>query len=114
MKDQKGSKTWTVMIYMAGDNNLSADMAYALDDIRQAAKQTNESVNIFVYYDSVVQDVPTYYFDFTNKDKVFSQIATQVKHPFQTSVQNRKSAENAEKVNDSYEQNSPDIFIMNC
>ena len=30
-------KEWTVMIYMAGDNNLSVDMAYAMEQIKDVA-----------------------------------------------------------------------------
>jgi len=30
-------KEWTVMVYMAGDNNLSPDMSYAMERIRRAA-----------------------------------------------------------------------------
>ena len=27
------NREWTIMIYMAGDNNLSVDMAYAMEQI---------------------------------------------------------------------------------
>ena len=60
------SKDWTVMIYMAGDNNLSADMAYALADIGNVR---NEDLNLMVYYDSAARGAPTLYCDFTDSDK---------------------------------------------
>jgi hypothetical protein len=28
-------KEWTIMIYMAGDNNLAVDMAYAMEQIKE-------------------------------------------------------------------------------
>ena len=28
------NKEWTIMIYMAGDNNLAVDMAYAMEQIK--------------------------------------------------------------------------------
>jgi hypothetical protein len=59
-------KKWTIMVYMCGDNNLSADMAYALQDIREVAKNTKGEINILAYYDGNLIDVPTYYFDFSN------------------------------------------------
>jgi hypothetical protein len=30
-------KEWTIMIYMAGDNNLAVDMAYAMEQIKSVA-----------------------------------------------------------------------------
>mgnify|MGYP003416863881 FL=1 len=32
-------KEWTVMVYMAGDNNLSPDRSYAMERIRAHRKQ---------------------------------------------------------------------------
>jgi Clostripain family len=68
-------KDWTVMVYMAGDNNLGVDMAYALDTIKKVAYQfkgndetgkTEANINLLVYYDGNASDVPTLYCDFTN------------------------------------------------
>ena len=61
-------KDWTIMIYMAGDNNLSTDMAYALEQIKSVASQ-NKNINLFVYYDGASNDVPTLYCDFTETEK---------------------------------------------
>ena len=59
------SEHWTVMIYMAGDNNLSADIAYALADIGNIR---NENLNLMVYYDGAANGAPTLYCDFTDSD----------------------------------------------
>jgi hypothetical protein len=32
-------KEWTIMIYMAGDNNLAVDMAYAMEQIKDVAAE---------------------------------------------------------------------------
>ena len=40
-------KEWTIMIYMAGDNNLAVDMAYAMEQIKgvaEARRRQPESV----------------------------------------------------------------------
>ncbi len=44
-------KEWTIMIYMAGDNNLAVDMAYAMEQIKGVADAGADSPNLFVYYD---------------------------------------------------------------
>ena len=61
-------KEWTVMIYMAGDNNLSVDMAYAMEQIKDVAKGA-ESPNLFVYYDGNSPAIPTLYCDFSEPGK---------------------------------------------
>jgi hypothetical protein len=42
-------KEWTIMIYMAGDNNLAVDMAYAMEQIKGVAGAGEDSPNHFVY-----------------------------------------------------------------
>ena len=59
-------KDWTIMIYMAGDNNLAVDMAYALEQIRDVAAAGDESPNLFVYYDGNSPVIPTLYCDFSD------------------------------------------------
>jgi hypothetical protein len=61
-------KDWTIMIYMAGDNNLSADMAYALTDIREAMRGKKEKINLMVFYDGGADNAPTIYCDFSDFD----------------------------------------------
>jgi hypothetical protein len=58
-------KEWTIMIYMAGDNNLAVDMAYALEQIKGIADVGAESPNLFVYYDGNSPSIPTLYCDFS-------------------------------------------------
>ena len=59
-------KDWTIMVYMAGDNNLAVDMAYAMEQIREIAGEGNDSLNLFVYYDGNSPEIPTLYCDFTD------------------------------------------------
>ena len=61
-------KEWTIMIYMAGDNNLSVDMAYALEQIKGVAEGP-DSPNLFVYYDGNSHAIPTMYCDFTEPNE---------------------------------------------
>ena len=53
------------MIYMAGDNNLAVDMAYALEQIKGVAAEGADSPNLFVYYDGNSPSIPTLYCDFS-------------------------------------------------
>jgi Clostripain family len=62
-------KEWTIMIYMAGDNNLAVDMAYAMEQIKEVAKQGEDSPNLFVYYDGNSPAIPTLYCDFSEAGK---------------------------------------------
>ena len=61
-------KEWTIMIYMAGDNNLAVDMAYAMEQIKGVAEGA-DSPNLFVYYDGNSPAIPTLYCDFSEPRK---------------------------------------------
>ncbi len=63
------NKEWTIMIYMAGDNNLAVDMAYALEQIKEVAAEGENSPNLFVYYDGNSPEIPTLYCDFSEPQK---------------------------------------------
>ena len=62
-------KEWTIMIYMAGDNNLAVDMAYALEQIKGVAEAGADSPNLLVYYDGSSPSIPTLYCDFSEPGK---------------------------------------------
>lgn len=62
------SKEWTIMIYMAGDNNLAVDMAYALEQIKEISSSGADKANLFVYYDGNSPSIPTLYCDFSEPD----------------------------------------------
>ncbi len=54
------------MIYMAGDNNLAVDMAYAMEQIKGITGEGANSLNLFVYYDGNSASIPTLYCDFSD------------------------------------------------
>jgi len=58
-------KEWTIMVYMAGDNNLAVDMAYAMEQIKSVADAGANTPNLFVYYDGSSPAIPTLYCDFS-------------------------------------------------
>src|SRR6185503_2667972 len=66
---QMNQKEWTIMIYMAGDNNLAVDMAYAMEQIKGVAAPGVDSPNLFVYYDGNSPAIPTLYCDFSEPGK---------------------------------------------
>src|SRR5215204_1671260 len=59
-------KEWTVMLYLAGDNNLSGEMANTLEQIKSVTDK-NENIDLFVYFDGSSRNVPTLYCDFTDR-----------------------------------------------
>ncbi|MFN0107286.1 MAG: clostripain-related cysteine peptidase [Blastocatellia bacterium] len=59
-------KEWTIMVYMAGDNNLAVDMAYAMEQIKEVAGKSADKLNLLVYYDGSSPDIPTLYCDFSD------------------------------------------------
>ena len=59
-------KEWTIMVYLAGDNNLSVDMAHAMEQIKEIAGEEANGVNLFVYYDGHSTSIPTLYCDFSD------------------------------------------------
>ncbi len=52
------------MIYLSGDNNLSLDMAYSIEQMRRITA-TNQNINILVYFDGYSAEIPTLYADFS-------------------------------------------------
>ena len=62
-------KEWTIMVYMAGDNNLAVDMAYAMEQIKSVADAGDNTPNLFVYYDGNSPAIPTLYCDFSEPGK---------------------------------------------
>ena len=60
------SDNWTVMLYMAGDNNLSEDMVAGLNHIRDSIPNlTNKNVDLFAYFDPIATEFPSLLFDFS-------------------------------------------------
>jgi len=49
---------WTILVYLAGDNNLSEDMITTLKGLKAAGDDNDASqVNILAYYDSIYPSV---------------------------------------------------------
>ena len=97
------------MIYMAGDNNLSADMAYSLAEL---SRIQNDDLNLLVYYDGATPNAPTLYCDFTETDEpifIPSDLITNKKY---TSTDRRNS--NTQSDENSATTNSLLNFINWC
>ena len=65
-------KSWTVIIYLAGDNNLSEELIKTLQGLKNVGDTFQEidakkRVNILACYDSVYPTVRTRYYNFSNK-----------------------------------------------
>lgn len=66
-------KDWTIMVYMAGDNNLSENMAFSLEDIRNvvaSSRSSTEKINILTFFDSNSLTAPTIYTDYSDGEAV--------------------------------------------
>jgi hypothetical protein len=63
-------KDWTVMVYLAGDNNLSENMAFSLESLgRIAASLTDEErarINLLAFFDGSSLTAPPMYLDFSD------------------------------------------------
>ncbi len=61
-------KKWTIMVYLAGDNNLSENMISSLNGMQSAMKAaaSDEQVNLVAIFDSVYPTVKIKTFHFTN------------------------------------------------
>ncbi|MFN0139106.1 MAG: clostripain-related cysteine peptidase [Pyrinomonadaceae bacterium] len=57
---------WTIMIYLAGDNDLSVDMAYAMEQLKGIAGEEANGTHLFVYYDGNSESIPSLYCDFSD------------------------------------------------
>ena len=67
---KKTIKDWTIMVYMAGDNNLSEDMVTGLMGMKKCLEQTfNANVAFLAYYDTGALSFPTVKCDFTKETK---------------------------------------------
>lgn len=86
-------KEWTIMLYMAGDNNLAVNMAYAMGQLKEFANEGNDKLNLFVYYDGNSPGTPTLYCDFSEKEAKYYRSQMIVDKPFK--VSENTSNENA-------------------
>ncbi len=71
-------KDWTIMVYMAGDNNLSENMVYALDEIdkfrSELPEKDRDKINMLAFFDGSSPTAPTYYIDYTPEETFFHEI----------------------------------------
>ena len=67
MTQSISTKKWTIMVYLAGDNNLSEDMVTALKGMQSVGSNTN--INLLACYDSVHPMIPITYYQFKEADE---------------------------------------------
>lgn len=59
-------KDWTIMVYMAGDNNLSDDMVTGLIGLNTSLALSKNNIAVLAFYDTSAIGIPTVLFDFTD------------------------------------------------
>ena len=70
------------MLYMAGDNNLAVNMAYAMGQLKEFANEADGKLNLFVYYDGNSPATPTLYCDFSGKEAKYYRSHVIADKPF--------------------------------
>lgn len=106
-------KAWTIMVYMAGDNNLSEYMAYALGDIGDVCpglrKPSDNNVNLLAFIDSSSLTTPSHYIDYSG--------GKAERHPIEEEDEyypKRKEPTRFQEENREYGENSASAYsIMN-
>lgn len=83
-------KNWTVMTYLAGDNNLSEDMVTALRGMQ--AVGGNDYVNIAAFYDSGHPFTPSAYYSFTKDSREKRLSDCRVKEDISTRLDKAEAA----------------------
>jgi hypothetical protein len=75
-------KDWTIMVYLAGDNNLSEDMISALNGIRNAmdSPDSDDKINIVAVYDSGYPTVTTTHYKFSQESSTKPLDASKIKY----------------------------------
>ena len=72
--EAKDKKKWTLMFFLAGDNNLTASMLYQLKSIKTAGFQLD--TNVLVYFDPYERGVPSRIFEVNRAEKQGKQTST--------------------------------------
>jgi hypothetical protein len=71
-------KDWTIMVYMAGDNDLGENLAFSLNAIEGVAgnmpADARAEVNLLAFFDGNSLTAPTYYMDFSKSRRYQHQI----------------------------------------
>src|SRR5215204_1580624 len=96
-------KDWTIMVYMAGDNNLSSDMASALSEITSVTEELNirqddSNISLLAFYDSGALTVPSYNFDFTKSIEEGRVMTNKIKKRFLTVNEKKELAAQLDQV----------------
>jgi hypothetical protein len=74
-KEPKGKKPyrWTVLVYLAGDNNLAEECAFAISEMKQADYIKDDRMQILVQFDPKASRLPTQRFSI--KDEIAHPIS---------------------------------------
>lgn len=99
-------KDWTIMVYMAGDNNLSEEMVTALTGMKNAMglADSDKKLNLVAIYDSAYPTAPTAHYNFTkeNSGKLLTECIIEYVHTGKkgkASQQNNESPQIIDFVN---------------
>jgi hypothetical protein len=98
----KTMKDWTIMVYMAGDNNLSADMVYSLRAIQTIMLKQASKLNVLVYYDNSTDISPTQYCDFSDPNDPVIIAASEYKYADKRKIVTTDQNENSATMHSMY------------
>src|SRR5262245_7985382 len=98
--EEKKPADWTVMVFLAGDNNLSAECVYSLTEMKKA--NLNGRINVIAQFDPQDEYLPSRRYKITNNAVPGMLVLNNLdRAPFQESAQanfrDRKRKEAVEK-----------------
>jgi hypothetical protein len=67
-RKQEKLADWTVLIYLAGNNNLTDECVYSLTELRKASRKRNARINVFAQFDPRDIHLPTIRLNIPAKD----------------------------------------------
>lgn len=97
MPTETPQKEWTIMVYMAGDNNLSEDMITQLKGLKMNFGDTG--INLLALYDGSFPGAPTTVYDFSSN---YDAASVNQEFPLSKFSLNENSEVLGEKVSESF------------
>jgi pentapeptide MXKDX repeat protein len=96
----KKKAAWTVMVYLAGDNNLSEECLFALTEMKKAAP--GERIKVIAQFDPKDEHLPTHRYEINRKganDTLFDDIIDEARYDSVTrEVHFKKESRNANSL----------------
>lgn len=92
----KNNNNWNVLIYMVGGNNLSIDMAYALEELQKKAMiKDSDNLRLFVNYVNNSPEIPPIFCNFSDAEYPTYIYSNQISNKFSEKENSKNSISDA-------------------